>query len=103
MLRETEVRGLKAKATGRSYRTSSGTPMLVFSVAGTPDALAAYKEAQGQFYRESDGTDGLPQGTPLYFSGVATSTNLPLMISRNNRVVVEDDINQIINDNQKIN
>jgi hypothetical protein len=50
----------------RSYRklNKNGQPTTVFvySVNGTDEQLAAYKEAQGENYRESD------DGEPLWFS-----------------------------------
>lgn len=47
----------------RSYRSKNGNATFVYSVSGSASDLAAYQDAQGEFYREDETT-----GTPLWFT-----------------------------------
>lgn len=45
-----------------TYRNQKGNTVFRYALTGSADALAAYKEVQGTFYREN------PDGTVLWFS-----------------------------------
>lgn len=68
---------LKASFT-RSYVTTNKhdqkTDMFVYRVTGTPAELAAFEEAQGEFYRAD------PDGTPVWISPKGYGSTTPLVI-----------------------
>lgn len=64
-----------------SYRkTGTGTLVFRYKVVGTPAELAAYKKAQGDFYRENE------QKEPLFFSINNVGDTCELGISRAGKV-----------------
>lgn len=65
----------------RSYRSKNGNPTFVYTVSGSATELAAYKEAQGQFYREDD------NGKPLWFTTRCIGDNGKLIITTNGNIV----------------
>jgi len=66
----------------RSYRSKKGNPTFVYGVTGSANDLAAYKEAQGGFYREDDTT-----GQPLWFTTRCVGENGTLIITTNGKIV----------------
>lgn len=66
----------------RSYRSKKGNPTFVYGVTGSANDLAAYKEAQGSFYREDDST-----GQPLWFTTRCVGENGSLIITTNGKIV----------------
>lgn len=66
----------------RSYRSKNGNPTFVYSVSGNANDLAAFKEAQGEFYREDETT-----GSPLWFTTRCVGDNGKLIITTNGKVV----------------
>lgn len=81
------------------YRKAGGTTVMVFAVAGTPEQLAAYKEAQGTYYREDPETK-----VPLFFAteGVQSlGKQLSLIQTYSGRIVV-DDSNQVFEEQRQL-
>lgn len=66
----------------RSYRSKNGNPTFVYEVSGSANDLAAYKEAQGEFYREDDKT-----GSPLWFTTRCVGQTGNLIITTNGNIV----------------
>lgn len=66
----------------RSYRSKNGNPTFVYGVSGNANDLAAFKEAQGEFYREDEKT-----GSPLWFTTRCVGDNGSLIITTNGKVV----------------
>lgn len=56
------MKKLKLQSRGQ-YRNSRRKIVFRYAVSGSPDAIKAYEEAQGEYYREDDAT-----GEPLWFS-----------------------------------
>lgn len=65
----------------RSYRSKNGNATFVYGVKGSEKDLAAYKEAQGDFYREDD------NGTPLWFTTRCIGDSGKLIITTNGNIV----------------
>ena len=65
----------------RSYRSKNGNPTFVYGVTGNEADLTAYKEAQGDFYREDD------DGTALWFTTRCVGPNGSLIITTNGNIV----------------
>jgi hypothetical protein len=65
----------------RTYRSKKGTPTFVYSVSGTKEQLAAFKKAQGDYYREDE------SGTPLFFTTRYIGEEGTLMITSNGNLV----------------
>jgi len=65
----------------RSYRSKNGNPTFVYGVTGSDADLNAFKEAQGEFYREDD------NGTPLWFTTRCVGTAGKLIITTNGNIV----------------
>lgn len=70
---------------GTAKLTKNGKRIIVFkySVHGTKEDLAKYKEIQGEHYREDD------EGTPLYFNTRAYGRTATLSISVNDKLYVD--------------
>jgi len=69
----------------RQYRAKgSGNVVFVFNVTGNEADLAKFKEAQGEFYREDD------EKKPLYFTTNYIGDKIDLIITKNNKVMVDD-------------
>ena len=66
----------------RSYRSKNGNPTFVYAVSGNANDLAAFKAAQGEFYREDETT-----GSPLWFTTRCVGDNGKLIITTNGKVV----------------
>ena len=66
----------------RTYRSKNGNPTFVYEVSGSANDLAAYKEAQGQYYREDETT-----GSPLWFTTRCVGDNGSLIITSNGKIV----------------
>ena len=66
----------------RTYRSKNGNPTFVYEVSGSANDLAAYKEAQGQFYREDE-----TSGSPLWFTTRCVGDNGSLIITTNGKIV----------------
>jgi len=71
---------MKVKLT-RSYKSKNGNTVFVYSVNGTPSQVEAYKDAQGDNYRESE--DGLP----LWFTTRCIGNAGSLIITEKGKVV----------------
>ncbi len=65
----------------RSYRSKNGNATFVYGVTGSDADLAAYKTAQGEFYREDD------TGTPLWFTTRCIGQTGKLIITTNGNIV----------------
>ena len=65
----------------RSYRSKNGNATFVYGVNGASADLDAFKEAQGDYYRED--TDG----TPLWFTTRCVGDNGSLIITTNGNIV----------------
>jgi len=65
----------------RSYRSKNGNATFVYGVNGTAADLDAFKEVQGDYYRED--TDG----TPLWFTTRCVGDNGSLIITTNGNLV----------------
>jgi len=66
----------------RSYRSKNGNPTFVYAVSGNQADLDAFKQAQGDFYREDERT-----GSPLWFTTRCVGDNGKLIITTNGKVV----------------
>lgn len=66
----------------RSYRSKNGNPTFVYSVHGTAEELEAYKDAQGDYYREDT-----ESGHPLWFTTRCVGPNGKLIITTNGNIV----------------
>jgi hypothetical protein len=66
----------------RSYRSKNGNPTFVYSVSGSAQDLEAYKDAQGDFYREDEST-----GNPLWFTTRCVGKVGSLLITTNGNIV----------------
>jgi len=65
----------------RSYRSKNGNVTFVYAVKGTEAQLEAYKQAQGDFYREDE------SGQPLWFTTRCIGDNGKLIITTNGNIV----------------
>ena len=65
----------------RSYRSRNGNPTFVYAVSGNTSDLTAFKNAQGEYYREDD------NGSPLWFTTRCVGTKGKLIITTNGNVV----------------
>ena len=66
----------------RSYKSKNGNRTFVYTVSGKPSDIEAYKEAQGEFYREDDKTNN-----PLWFTTRCIGKTGTLIITDNGNVV----------------
>lgn len=66
----------------RSYRSKNGNPTFVYAVSGNQADLDAFKEAQGEYYREDDKT-----GSPLWFTTRCIGNSGTLIITTNGNIV----------------
>ena len=66
----------------RSYKSKNGNRTFVYTVSGKPSDIEAYKEAQGEFYREDDNTNN-----PLWFTTRCIGKTGTLIITDNGNVV----------------
>lgn len=65
----------------RSYRSRNGNPTFVYAVSGSTSDLEAFKNAQGEYYREDD------NGSPLWFTTRCVGNQGKLIITTNGNVV----------------
>jgi hypothetical protein len=65
----------------RSYRSSKGNTVFVYTVKGNESQIAAYKTAQGDNYRESE------DGTPLWFTTRCIGKTGTLIITAKGKIV----------------
>lgn len=65
----------------RSYRSAKGNTVFVYHASGKPEALAAYKDASGDYYREAE------DGTPLWFTTRCIGQRGTLVITSKGKVV----------------
>lgn len=65
----------------RSYRSRNGNPTFVYAVKGSPADLEAFKNAQGEYYREDD------DGTALWFTTRCIGQRGKLIITTNGNIV----------------
>ena len=65
----------------RSYRSKNGNPTFVYSVNANATDLAAFKNAQGEYYREDE------NGSPLWFTTRCVGQSGKLIITTNGNVV----------------
>lgn len=65
----------------RSYRSKNGNATFVYGVTGNKADLAAFKAAQGEYYREDEA------GTPLWFTTRCVGQTGKLIITTNGNVV----------------
>jgi hypothetical protein len=71
------------KATlSRSYKSSKGNTVFVYSVSGNPSDLEAFATAQGDYHRVDETT-----GTPLWFTTRCIGQTGTLLITSNGKVV----------------
>lgn len=67
----------------RSYRSKNGNATFVYTVSGSKEDLAAYKKAQGDFYREDD------NNTPLWFTTRCVGPQGLLIITSKGNIVAD--------------
>lgn len=76
-------------------KNSNGIVMFRYIVSGTEEQLAAYKKAQGDYYRENE------EGQPMFFTPRFISDNLNLLISSKGKVFADtaelDKLNSLVN------
>lgn len=65
----------------RSYRSKNGNMTFVYKVNANETDLAAFKQAQGEFYREDK------DGSPLWFTTRCVGETGKLIITTNGKVV----------------
>jgi hypothetical protein len=65
----------------RTYRSKNGNATFVYTVKGSQEDLAAYKEAQGNFFRENE------HGVPLWFTTRFIGNTGTLVITSNGNIV----------------
>ena len=65
----------------RSYRSKNGNPTFVYGVTGNDADLTAFKDAQGEYYREDE------DGTPLWFTTRCVGNTGSLIITTNGNIV----------------
>lgn len=71
------------KATlSRSYKSSKGNTVFVYSVSGNPSDLEAFAQAQGDYHRVDEAS-----GTPLWFTTRCIGQTGTLLITSNGKVV----------------
>lgn len=75
------------------YTSRSGVPMTSFTVTGTDAEIAAFKVAQGEYYRSTD--DG--KGHVFTCPGTHVLSEYELQISRKGRPYIIDPIKQQAN------
>ena len=66
----------------RSYKSKNGNRTFVYTVSGKPSDIEAYREAQGEFYREDDKTNN-----PLWFTTKCIGKTGKLIITDNGNIV----------------
>ena len=66
----------------RSYKSKNGNRTFVYTVSGKPSDIEAYREAQGEFYREDDKTNN-----PLWFTTKCIGKTGTLNITDNGNIV----------------
>ena len=66
-----------------SYRSKKGNVVFRYAVTGSPEALAAYKEAQGDFYRENE------DGTVLWFTTRFAGDRNELIITESGKCIAD--------------
>ena len=66
----------------RSYKSKNGNRTFVYTVSGKPSDIEAYREAQGEFYREDDKTNN-----PLWFTTKCIGKTGTLIITDNGNIV----------------
>lgn len=67
----------------RSYRSKNGNSTFVYTVTGSADDIAAYKKAQGDFYREDD------NNVPLWFTTRCVGPRGSLIITSKGNIVAD--------------
>jgi hypothetical protein len=65
----------------RTYRSKSGNPTFVYTVAGTKDELENFKKAQGTYHREDE------EGNALWFTTRYIGEEGSLIITSNGNIV----------------
>tara|TARA_R110002126_G_scaffold276162_3_gene421701 strand:+ start:1942 stop:2298 length:357 start_codon:yes stop_codon:yes gene_type:complete len=68
----------------RDYVSKKGNDTFVYEVSGDKTAMAAYKKAQGEYYREDDKT-----GVALWFTTRFIGDSGKLIITTNGNVVAD--------------
>lgn len=69
----------------RQYKKAgSQHTTFVYAVSGTPEELAKFEQAQGDYYRTDDKT-----GAPLWFTTRFVGDDAKLIITSNNKVVAD--------------
>lgn len=66
----------------RSYKSKNGNRTFVYTVTGSNAEMEAYKEAQGEYYREDEKT-----GNPLWFTTKCIGKTGTLLITDNGNIV----------------
>lgn len=65
----------------RSYRSANGNTVFVYELNAKPEEVIAYKEACGDYYRETE------NGTPLWFTTRCIGQRGSLVITSKGKVV----------------
>lgn len=71
---------LKVKSI-RTYRSKNGNPTFVYGVEGSKEDLAAFKKAQGSYYREDESK------LPLWFTTRYIGETGSLIVTTNGNIV----------------
>jgi len=73
---------LIAKEHRSPYTSKNGNTTFVYAVSGNEESLKAFKDAQGDYYREEN-------GTPLWFTTRFVGERAPLVITSKGRVIAD--------------
>jgi hypothetical protein len=65
----------------RTYRSKNGNPVFVYKVSANAENLEAFKQAQGEYYKEDD------HGSPLWFTTRCVGQTGTLIITTNGNIV----------------
>ena len=77
------MHNLKLTSVGQ-YRNKKGTLVFRYKVSGSPAALSAYEDSQGEYYTVDDKT-----GDPLFFTPRFAGKTATLVVTDENRAYVD--------------
>lgn len=74
---------LRAKKIRSYTKPGTGNTVFVYTVSGTPEEIARYKEVQGANYKEDE------NGNPLFFTTNFAGDSCDLIITQKNKVIAD--------------
>lgn len=81
---------MKIKFLSQYRKRGTGTLTFVYGVEGTPEQIAAYKAHKGENFRElKQDENGMPKGTPLFYSTRFIGKEGKLMETADKRWVID--------------